>query len=470
MAGDAGKWRLVALAAVVTLAIPPLLPERHLTTYVLLGLTATVAVGVSLLMGYAGQVSLGQAAFYAIGAYGAGLLAVHGLPPVVGLLAAPVIAAAAAVLLGAPLLRLRGHHLAFATLAVQLILLSLLGQGTWAGGAIGLQGIPRLSVPGYEPRDDLGYAYLAWLVLAVVLLISRNVVKSRPGRALRAAATSEIAAAAAGVPIGAYRLAVFALSAAFAGLAGGVYAFYLGYLSPGSFPVLLSIEFVVMAVVGGLGTLSGPVVGAVVIVLLVQVLNTVGTQPGMPSYAPTVFSYAVYALVLIAVVRYLPRGIVPAVSRLLRSRGHFPSAGPAPAAASIGPGPGDSAPAGAESGGSASGAGVSDSPGFGGPVSPGVVSGGLASGAAGSAGTGLDDFASPGDVSGGSASDAAGSFGPGSHGSASSGGAAGGSTSRAAGLGLDDSVSPGVRSGGSATEAAASVGSGFDGSASDDGA
>ncbi|MCO8269141.1 branched-chain amino acid ABC transporter permease [Actinoplanes sp. TRM 88003] len=338
--------RSVLIAAgVVTLAIPPLLPERHLATYVLLGLTAAVTAGVSLLMGYAGQVSLGQAAFYAIGAYGAGLLTVHGLPPVIGLVAAPVIAAVAAVVIGAPLLRLRGHHLAFATLAVQLILLSLLSQGTWAGGAIGLQGIPRLSVGGFELRDDLAYAYLSWLVLATVLLISRNVVKSRPGRALRAAATSEIAAASAGVPVGAYRLAVFALSAAFAGLAGGVYAFYLGYLSPGSFPVLLSIEFVVMAVVGGLGTLTGPVVGAVVIVLLVQLLNTVGTQPGMPSYAPTVFSYAVYALVLIAVVRYLPRGIVPATTRLLAK---LDSAGPSSADA-VGLASGGSGPATADS-------------------------------------------------------------------------------------------------------------------------
>jgi branched-chain amino acid transport system permease protein len=215
------------------------------------------------------------------------------------------------VLLGAPLLRLRGHHLAFATLALQLILLSLLGQGEWAGGAIGLQGIPQLSLGG-----DLGYAYLVWAVLAVVLGISRNVVASRSGRGLRAAATNEVAAAASGVAIGRYRLAVFALSAAFAGLAGGIYAFYVGYLSPGSFPVLLSIEFVVMAVVGGLGTIAGPVVGATVIVLLVQALNTLGTQPGMPGYAPSVLSYAVYAVLLVATVLYLPRGIVPAIVAL----------------------------------------------------------------------------------------------------------------------------------------------------------
>jgi branched-chain amino acid transport system permease protein len=316
------RWFLAALAA-LTLALPPLLPERHLAIYVLLGLAATVTVGVSMLMGYAGQVSLGQASFYAIGGYAAGLLTVHGLPSLAGLAAAPVIAALAAALLGAPLLRLRGHHLAFATLAMQLILLSLLGQGQWAGGAIGLQGIPRLSLGGFELREDLGYAYVVWGVLAVVLLISRNVVASRAGRGLRAAATSEIAAAASGIPVGGYRLAVFTLSAAFAGLAGGVYAFYLGYLAPGSFPVLLSIEYVVMAVVGGLGTIAGPVVGAAVIVLLVQALTELGTQPGMPGYAPSVLSYAVYALLLVAAVLYLPRGIVPALrtgaTRLARS-------------------------------------------------------------------------------------------------------------------------------------------------------
>ncbi|MDP9792363.1 branched-chain amino acid transport system permease protein [Catenuloplanes nepalensis] len=300
----------LAALAVVTLTLPPLLPDRHLATYVLLGLAATVTAGVSLLMGYAGQVTLGQAAFYAIGGYAAGLLTVHGAPTVAGLLAAPLVAAGAAVLLGAPLLRLRGHHLAFATLALQLILLSLLGRGDWAGGAIGLQGIPQLPVGG-----DLGYAYLVWTVVAVVLLVSHNIVDSRVGRGLRAVATSETAAAASGVAVGRYRLAVFALSAAFAGLAGGIYAFYLGYLAPGSFPVLLSIEFVVMAVVGGLGTTTGPLVGATVIVLLVQALNTLGTQPGMPGYAPGVLSYAVYGLLLVATVLYLPRGIVPTLTR-----------------------------------------------------------------------------------------------------------------------------------------------------------
>ncbi|HEX6683883.1 MAG TPA: branched-chain amino acid ABC transporter permease [Candidatus Limnocylindrales bacterium] len=287
---------------------------------VLLGLAAMVTVGLSLLMGYAGQVSLGQASFYAIGGYTAGLLAVQGIPPVVCLLAAPVAAAAFATVVGVPVLRLRGHYLAFATLAVQLILLSILGQAEWAGGAIGLQGIPPLSVGGVELTDDVHYAYLTWAALALTMLVAYRVVHSRPGRGLRALATSETAAASCGVAVGRYRLAIFALSAAMAGLAGGVYAFFLGYLAPGSFPILLSIEFVVMAIVGGLGTVSGALVGATAIVGIVQLLNTIGTQPGMPSYAPSVLSYAVYALLLICAVLFLPQGLVPGVRNLARRR------------------------------------------------------------------------------------------------------------------------------------------------------
>jgi branched-chain amino acid transport system permease protein len=310
------RWVAVIVAAAAALALPSVLDSDELAIYVLLGLAAMVVAGLSLLMGYAGQISLGQASFYAIGAYTAGLLSVDGVAPVLGLLAAPLVAAGFAAVVGIGVLRLRGHYLAFATLAMQLILLSVLAQAEWAGGAIGLQGIPRLSVGGFELDEDIHYAYLTWGGLAVILVVAYNVVNSRAGRGLRALATSETAAAASGVPVGRYRLVVFALSAAFAGLAGGIYAFYLGYLGPGSFPILLSIEYVVMAVVGGLGTISGPVVGAAGIVLLVQVLNEIGTRPGMPSYAPSVLSYAVYALLLVLVVLFLPRGIVPALARL----------------------------------------------------------------------------------------------------------------------------------------------------------
>jgi branched-chain amino acid transport system permease protein len=309
------KWILLAVAAIV----PPFLAPGQLTVYVLLGLSAIAVVGLSLLMGYAGQVSLGQASFTAIGAYTAGLIAVHRIPPLIGLLAAPVAAALAAVVVGVPILRLRGHQLAFATLALQLILLSVLGGADWAGGAVGLQGLPYLSILGFELDQDLQYAYLALIGVVLTTLVASFLVRSRTGRGLRALATAPAAAEASGVPVGAYRLLVFAVSAAFAGLAGGIYAFYVGYLAPGSFPVLLSIEYVVMAVVGGLGSIAGALLGATLITLLVQSLTTLATQPGMPSYAPSVLSYAVYAVLLIVIVLFVPRGIVPALRLRRRS-------------------------------------------------------------------------------------------------------------------------------------------------------
>ncbi len=308
----------VAVVAVLGLLAPLVLSSSQLTVYILFGTAAIVTVGVSLLMGYAGQVSLGQAAFYGIGAYTAGALAMHGVPTLLGLLCAPVVAAIFATVVGIPILRLRGHYLAFATLAFQLIMVSAVGQIAFLGGNIGLRGIPQLSLGGLELSSSRAYAWLTWVGLAVVLVVTSNIIRSRPGRGLRALATSETAAESSGVPVTRYRLTVFALSAAFAGLAGGIYAYFLGYIAPGSFPVLLSFEYVVMAVIGGLGTIWGPVVGAAVVTVLVQAMTALGTQPGMPAYAANVFSYAVYAGLLIVVLLFLPRGLLPAGTGLIR--------------------------------------------------------------------------------------------------------------------------------------------------------
>ena len=179
----------VAAMAIVMLVVPAFLRGSALSTYVLLELTSIVTVGVSLLMGCAGQVSLGQGAFYACGAYAAALLATHGCPPVLALLAAPAVAAVLALVIGIPLLTLRGHHLAFATLAMQLICLSLVGRMSVTGGDIGLQGIPKFSVASFELDTDRDYAYLAWGALVLVVLTTRNVIASRPGRALENGST-----------------------------------------------------------------------------------------------------------------------------------------------------------------------------------------------------------------------------------------------------------------------------------------
>jgi branched-chain amino acid transport system permease protein len=312
---DPRRAALLALAC-VGFGAAALLDESAVSVFVLLTLTASVTVGVSLLMGHAGQVSLGHGAFYACGAYAAGILATQGAPTWLGLVAAPIAAAAVATVVGVPLLLLRGHHLAFATLALHLIFLSLISELSITGGDVGLQGIPRLSIAGVALTSSRSYAYLSFGALLLVVVVARNVLASRPGRALRALSSSEVAAASSGVAVGYYKLAVFALSASFAGLAGGVYAFYMGYLAPGSFPVMLSIEYIVMAAVGGLGKVPGALTGSAVVFLLVHGLSRVATMEGMPGTAPIILSYAVYAILLISAVLFLPGGLAALGSTL----------------------------------------------------------------------------------------------------------------------------------------------------------
>jgi branched-chain amino acid transport system permease protein len=312
-------------AGIGTLLLPIALNDSQLTIYVFIGLATIVVAGLSLLMGFAGQVSLGQGAFYAIGAYAAALTAkLLGLPPLLAIALATAATAAVAVVVGLPLLRLRGHYLAFATLAFQLIVLSVIGEARdLTGGDTGLPGIPTLSVGPLALEGQYRtflFAYVLWVATAAVLLLNRNLVRSRPGRALRALATSEAGALAAGVAVGRFKLQVFALTAAYAGLAGAIYAFFISYVAPGSFPVLLSIQFLIMATVGGLGSVSGSLVGAAVITLLVQLLTRVGTLPGMPLHAPAVFSYTVYGLVLVLILLLLPQGLVPAIQARLGAR------------------------------------------------------------------------------------------------------------------------------------------------------
>ena len=316
-----------SIAVALTLVLPLVLPNALLTIYIFIGLSTMVVSGLSLLMGFAGQVSLGQAAFYAIGAYTAGLLSRDlNVPPVLGLAIAPATAAAIAYVVGLPLLRLRGHYLAFGTLAFQLITLSAIGEARdLTGGDTGLTAIPPLGIGPLivdGPFKPIVFGYLAGGLALLTLLFNQHLVRSRPGRALRALATSEAGALAAGVPVGRYKLQVFALSAAYAGLAGGVYAFFVSYIAPGSFPLVRSIEFLIMATVGGLGSVWGSAVGATVVFLVVQVLQNLGTLPGMPLRAPAVFSYAVYAVILIGIMLGLPGGVVPAIQAMWGRRGY----------------------------------------------------------------------------------------------------------------------------------------------------
>jgi branched-chain amino acid transport system permease protein len=345
------RVRLVGVAKLVVTLVAaafaiylPYLDVRHLPRldagdlqiYTTMGLAALVALGLSLLMGFAGQISLGQGAFYALGAYTAGILTAGidpddrlldpeaGIDPLLAVAVAPVVTGVVAAVVGVPLLRLRGHYLAFATLALHLILLAVLfAEDRFTGGQDpGLIITKQLDVAGHVlTREEL--AAVIWGLVLIALLVALNLVGSRAGRALQAISTSERSAAAVGVNVAAYKLRLFVLAAALAGLAGGLYAFHLQFLSPDAFPLIMSIEFVVMVTVGGLGSVYGAVFGAVAIIWLQQKLQDLGTRPellgfDLPTQAPQVFRFGVFALILIVVMLFFPRGVLPGLGDTLR--------------------------------------------------------------------------------------------------------------------------------------------------------
>jgi branched-chain amino acid transport system permease protein len=320
---------LAAGGAMVLLAF--VLDEGALPMYTRMGLAAIVAVGLSLLMGFGGQVSLGQGAFYAIGAYTAGILSVGidpddrlldpeaGWDPLLALAAAPVVTGVVAAIVGVPLLRLRGHYLAFATLALHLILLAaLFAEDHFTGGQDpGLVGIQPLEVGGHVIEDER-LAAVVWGIVALSVLMGLNLVASRAGRAMRAIATSEATAAAAGVNVAMVKLRLFVLAAALAGLAGGLFTSYLLFLSPDAFPLIISITYVVMVAVGGMGSVYGAVVGAVAITYLEDKLRELGAREellgfSLPAGAPVAFSVGVFGAILIVVMLFMPRGVLPSL-------------------------------------------------------------------------------------------------------------------------------------------------------------
>lgn len=303
--------RSVALLAVAAAGVAAPLVVSDLTFLVNMVLAAIVVTGLSLLMGYAGQASLGQGAFLAVGALTVAVLTTKlSVPALLALVCAPVVSAAFALVVGVPLLRLRGHFLAFGTLAMLLIVTGAMSAFDLFGGPYGISGIPPLGVGSAVITEQRTYAYVALGCLALVLLITHNVIDSRFGRGIRALAGSESAAESAGVPVLRSKLTVFALSAAFAGLAGAISVFFTPFVSPESFPAMASFGYVVMAVIGGLGTLWGGVLGAVVVSVLLQQLNSISNMPSMPPTAAPILQYGAYAVILVLALLFLPGGLL----------------------------------------------------------------------------------------------------------------------------------------------------------------
>ena len=272
----------------------------HLQLLTFIGINTLLALGLNMLMGYAGQISLGHAAFYGIGAYTTAILTVHlNWSPWLALPAAVLLTALVAFLVALPMLKLSGYYLGMGTLGFGMITYILIRQWTMVtGGDSGLVGIPFLALGPYSLASGKTYFYLVWGVVLVSFLICERLVDSRVGRALRAIHDGEQVAAAMGIDTSRLKTGVFVLSAIFAALAGFLYAHLVSFISPNSFDFLVSIRLVTMVVVGGMASIWGSLLGASLLTILPEWLHVFSE-----------FEMIVYGLILMTIMIFLPQGL-----------------------------------------------------------------------------------------------------------------------------------------------------------------
>jgi branched-chain amino acid transport system permease protein len=313
------RW---VLFAVVIVAIGAFMDHDYYFTLLnFVGIHTLLVVGLNLLLGYAGQISLGHAAFFGLGAYTSGILtATYGVNPWLALVAGLAVSGTAAYLIGIPALKLRGYYLAMATLGFGIIIYIILNEAAGVtGGPSGLSGIPSLSMAGFTFDTPRRLFLLIWIILGAILYISANLVNSRTGRAIRALHDSEAGAESLGVDTFRMKLKVFVWSALYASLAGSLYAHALNFIAPSSFSFMFSIKLVTMVVLGGMASIWGSLLGAGVLTVLPEMLTVFHD-----------FEIVIFGAILMVVMIFLPRGLVRGIldlyefRRYKREGGTFP--------------------------------------------------------------------------------------------------------------------------------------------------
>lgn len=298
------------LAALACLAAVPLLGSDYLTNLmVVVMLHAMPALGLALLMGHTGQISLGHAAFYGLGAYGTAALSVHaGVSP---WLSIPVIVAVVGVVssyLGWVIFRLRGHYLAVATLGLGIIVsIAFVELRQWTGGPNGLSGIPPLRIFDFAFSSDTRFFYVAWVVLILLVVAAQNLVRAPIGLLMRGIAESERAVASVGSDVEALKRKILVVSAVYAAIGGALYAHYVGYISPQPFGVDFSIRLVVIIAIGGFVSIPGVLFGVAFVTLIAEPLQDLGY-----------YDVVVYGVLLVAIISFMPQGLLQAILDALR--------------------------------------------------------------------------------------------------------------------------------------------------------
>jgi len=315
------RWRPhpATILAVAFIAIAPaILQSFTITLMNYIGIYALAALGLVLLTGCGGLTSFGQAAFVGIGAYAtAWYTSVHGGSPWIGLVLALAFTGLIATVLGAATLRLGGHFLPLSTIAWGIAIFFLFGNIDALGRYSGLSGIPPISLGPLSLADTTANYFFIWAVLGAVMLLSRNLLDSRQGRAIRSlrGGTAMVESLA----IGSFRmrLAVFVLAGLLAGLSGWLYAHLQRYVSPAPFDIRPGIELLLMALVGGAGQIAGAVVGAAIVVLLKNILQDV--LPPITRYSAQL-EVVFFGILFVVLLQRARGGVVPMLRRFLPRR------------------------------------------------------------------------------------------------------------------------------------------------------
>ncbi len=283
----------------------------HLLIYA--GIYAILGMSLNLITGYTGLLNLGHAGFWAVGAYTSVLLVMAGVPWPLALVASAVLAGLSGVLIGFPSLRLRGDYFAIATLGFGEIIRSvLINWGEVTRGPLGIPGIPRPEFFGFALDANEAYLVLVVLLAAFTYVFLRRLTRSGFGRVLKAIREDEIAAQALGKDVNKYKLTAMGIGAGFAGIAGSLFAHYITFIDPSSFVLNESVLMLLMVVLGGLGSLEGSILGAVVLTLLPEPLRLIGANTDI-TLLKTGFAQVrliVYAAVLILVMLKMPQGLI----------------------------------------------------------------------------------------------------------------------------------------------------------------
>jgi branched-chain amino acid transport system permease protein len=291
------------------LLLPLLLGDYFISQLSFICIYSIASVGLMLLTGYGGQISLGHAAFFAIGAYASSILTKEGLPFLLAFPTAGLLAGIVGIIIGLPALRLSGLYLAIVTMGFSFIVEEIiLRWQSLTRGSFGMTvGPPSIGPLSFDTEKS--YYYLALILLVLTILIARNILRSPTGRAISAIRDSEVAAQAMGVSLAKYKVLAFAISAFFTGISGSLFAHKMTFINPESFTIAVSIEFVAMIIIGGLGSLQGAVLGAIFVILLPQfIVLTKYYVSSIPSNQAG-FESGLYGLMIILFILFEPMGI-----------------------------------------------------------------------------------------------------------------------------------------------------------------